>query len=70
MIIIVINLWAFEVQMDHLIQDRRPDQDLIYKKERTHHVADLAAPAGHRVKEKGNRKLDKYLHLAREPKRL
>ena len=55
--------------MDHLIQSRRPDLVFINKKKRTRHLADFAAKADHRVKEKENETLDKYSELARELKK-
>ena len=63
-------LWDFEIKTDHLIPARRPDLVLINKKERTCQLVDFAVPADHRVKLKENEKIDKYLDLARELKKL
>ena len=63
-------LWDFEIKTDHLIPARRPDLVLIDKKERTCQLVDFAVPADHRVKLKENEKMDKYLDLARELKKL
>ena len=57
-------LWNFEIQTDHLISARRPDQELINEK-RTCPV-DFAVPADHRVKRKESKKIDQYLDLTRE----
>ena len=62
-------LWDFKIQTDHLIPARRPDLVVINKKERTCHLIDFAVPADHRVKLKKIEKKDKYLDLAREPKK-
>ena len=43
---------------------------LINKKKRTCQLVDFAVPADHRVKRKENEKMDKYLDLARELKKL
>ena len=63
-------LWDFEIKTDNLIPARRPDLVLINKKERTCQLVDFAVPADHRVKLKENEKMDKYLDLARELKKL
>ena len=51
--------WDFEIQIDHLISARRPDQLTVNKKkkkekkkkrERTCRIVDFAVPADHRVK--------------------
>ena len=59
------HLWDFEIQTDHLISARRPDQ----KKKRACRIADFAVSADHKVKLKESEKKDKYLDLARELKR-
>ena len=63
-------IWDFEVQTDHLIPARRPDLVLIDKKRKTCHLVDFAVPADHRVKMKEREKIDKYLDLARELRKL
>ena len=65
-------IWDFEIKTDHPIPARRPDLVLINKKKkkekRTCQLVDF--PANHRVKMKENEKMDKYLDLARELKKL
>ena len=65
----MIILLDFEIQTDHLISVRRPDQVIIDKKKRTCRIVDYVIPADHRVKLKENKKKDKYLDLARELKK-
>ena len=60
-------LWDFDIQTDHLISARRPDQQ---KKKRICKIVDFAVPADHRIKLKECEKRDKYLDLAREWKKL
>ena len=56
--------------MDHLILARKPNLMLIKKeKKRTYHLIDIAVLEDLKVKVKGNKKIDKYLDLARELKR-
>ena len=54
--------------MDHLIPVRRPDLEVIKKKNPICHLMDLAVPVDHRVEIKESKKVDKYLDLARELK--
>ena len=53
--------WEFEIQTDQLISVRRPDQEIINKKQRTYRIV---VPADHRVKLKESEKKDKYIDLA------
>ena len=46
------------------------DIALINKRYRTQHLVNLAVPVDHRVKRKESKKIDKYLDLARELKKL
>ena len=63
-------LWDFNIQMDPLIPDRRPDLIIINnKKKRTCKIVDFAVPADYRIKLKECEKKDKYLDLARERKK-
>ena len=62
--------WDFEIQTNHLISPRRPDQIIIDKKKRTCRIVDFAAPADRRVRLKESEIKDKYLDLARELKKL
>ena len=56
---IIIVIWDFDIQTDHLISARR-----------TCKIVDFAVPADHRVKLKESEKKDKYLDLAWELKKL
>ena len=60
-------LLDFELQSDHFIPARRPDQAT---KKRTCQIVDFAIRADHREKIKENEKRGKYLYLARELKKL
>ena len=61
-------LWDFDIQTDHLISARQPDNHN-NKKKRTGKIGDFTVLADHRVKLKENEKKDKYLDLARELKK-
>ena len=65
-------LWDFKIQTDHLISARRPDLIIINKKRGGGNcrIVDFAVPVDHRVKLKECEKRDKYLHFARELKKL
>ena len=41
-----------EIKVDHLILTRRPDQVIVYKKERTCRIVNFAVPINQRVKMK------------------
>ena len=56
----------FEIQTDHPIPVRRLDIAL----QRTCHLVDFNVPANQRVKIKDSEKIDRYLDLAREMKKL
>ena len=58
-------LWDFEIQRANQIQSRRLILVLIIKKKRTCHLVSK----DHKVKEKGDKKLEKYLDLASELKK-
>ena len=60
----------FEIQTDHLFPTRRRNLLLIDKKKRTCHLVDIASTVDHRVKIKERVKVEKYLDLARELKKL
>ena len=66
-------LWDFDMQTDHLIPKKRPDDALIYKEKRTRNLADFTVPADykvdHKVKMKENKMVDKYLDLTRKLKK-
>ena len=61
-------LWDFSIQMDHLIPARRPHNN--QQKKRICKIVEFAVPADHRINLKESEKKDKYLHLARELKKL
>ena len=62
-------LWDFAIQMDHLIAVGRPEREVINEKKRTCHLVYFIILVDHRVKIKENKKIDKYLDLARELKK-
>ena len=64
-------LWDFNIETGQLIPARRPDLIIINnKKKRICKIFDFAVPADHRINLKESEKKDKYLHLARELKKL
>ena len=63
-------LLDFNIQTDHLIPDRKPDLIIINKKKRICKIVDFVVPADHRINLKESGKIDKYLALARELKKL
>ena len=70
-------LWDFEIQADHLISARQPDQVIESikqkkkrrKEKRTCRLVDFAVPGDQRVKMKESKKRDKSLDFARELKK-
>ena len=63
-------LWDFNIQTDHIIPARRPDQtrpdnNQQKKKKKICKIVDFAVPADHRINLKECEKKDKYLDLAR-----
>ncbi len=61
--------WNTEIQTSHTILTRRPDLVLI-KKKRTCHSEAFAVSTAHRVKMQESKNIEKYVHLARERKKL
>ena len=61
-------LWDFDMQTDHLISARRPDQGIVNKKKRTCRIVDFPVLTDHRVELKESEKRDKYEDLVRELK--
>ena len=59
-------LWDTNVQCDNLIEARRPDITVIYKKEGKVIIIDIAVPADVRVGGKEREKVEKYQDLKRE----
>ena len=63
-------LWDFDIQMDHLMSDRRPDLIIINKKKKKScKIMDFAVPADYGVKLKESEKKDRYLNRGRELKK-
>ena len=60
----IIILWDFVIQTDHLIPIRQPDLVIVNNKKRTCQIVNFAVSADHRVKLKESEKRDKYLDLA------
>ena len=58
------------MQIDHQISARRLNLVLFNKKKRNHHLEYFPVIVDHRVKIKENKKIGKYLNLARELKKL
>ena len=54
-------LWEFQIQTDHIIQNRRPDLMLINKQKRTYHQGEIAVSAELRRKLKERDMIDKYV---------
>ena len=63
-------LWDINDQCDNVIEVRRPDIIVIYKKERMGIIIDIAVPADAGVMEKEKEKVEKYQDLRREIARL
>ena len=68
------TLWDFEIQTDHLISTRQPDEVMIKKKkkkkrEKTCRIVDFAVPADYRIKLKEIRKRDMYQDQGRKLKK-
>ena len=63
-------LWDFTVQTDHFITARRPDIIFIDKKHHECQIFDFAIPYNPSVDDKEVEKIEKYLDLARELKKV
>ena len=63
-------LWDFNIQCDNIIQERRPDIVIVYKKEKMCSIIDIAVPGDCRVSEKEKEKILKYQDLKREIARI
>jgi len=63
-------LWVMNIQMDHVIEHRRPDIVVVDKDNKRALLIEIAVPADARVEEKEQEKVDRYQDLAREIKRL
>ena len=62
--------WYFTVQTDHFITARRPDMILIDEKHHQCQIIDFAIPYDTRVDDKEVEKIERYLDLARELKKV
>ena len=60
----------FEIQKNYPIQVKRQDLVLINMKKRTCDIVDFAEPTDHRLTWKENQKLNKFLDLVRELKKV
>ena len=60
--------WDFSIQIDHVIEARRPDLVVVDKKERSCKIIDFAIPGDSRIEEKEKGKIEKYQDLGRELK--
>ena len=63
-------LWDFTVKTDHFIIARRPDMVFIDKKYHEFQIIDFAIPYDTRVDTKEVEKIEKYLDLPRELKKV
>ena len=63
-------LWDINIKCDNVIEARRPDIIVIYKKERMGIIIDIAVPADASAMEKEKEKVEKYQDLRREIARL
>ena len=63
-------LWDFTLQTDHIITARRPDMIFINKKHHKCQIIDFAIPYEIRIDDKEVEKIEKYLDLARERKKV
>ena len=63
-------LWDINIQCDNLIEARRPDLIVIYKKEQKGIIIDIAVPDDVRVEEKEKEKVKKYQDLKKGIRRL
>ena len=61
--------WDFDIQTDHQISARRLDQVIVNKEQKTCQRVNFTVSADHRVRLKECIKRDKYLELARVPKK-
>ena len=59
-------LWDFSIQIDHIIEARRPDLVVVDKKDRSCKIIDFVVPGGSRIEEKEKCKTEKYKDLGRE----
>jgi len=63
-------LWVMSIQMDCMIEHRRPDIIIDDKDNKRALLIDMTVPADATVEEKEQEKMDRYQDLARELNRL
>ena len=56
----------FSIQIDHVIEARRPDLVVVDKKGKSCKIIDFAVPGDSRIEENEKDKSEKYQHLGRE----
>ena len=61
---------GFNIQADHVIQYRRPEIVVLYKNERKCHLVDIAVPGDKRISLKEQKKIDNYIELKQEVKKI
>ena len=59
-------MWDFSIQIDHVIEARRPELVVVDKKRRTCKIIDFAVPDDSRIEEEEKEKIEKYQDLRRE----
>ena len=59
-------MWDFSIQIDHVIEARKPDLVVVDKKRRTYKIIDFAVPGDSGIEEKEKEKIEKYQDLRRE----
>ena len=63
-------LWDFSGRTDHEIGARRPDLVIIDKRDKSCQIIDVAIPEDNGGREKEDEKVEKYLDLAREVRKM
>ena len=63
-------IWDINIQYGIVMEARRPELILVYKKAKSCIIIDVAVPGDCRIREKEIEKIAKYQHLKRELKRL
>ena len=63
-------LWGFNIQTDHAIQHRMPDITVLYKNERKCHFIDISVPGDKRTELKEQKKIDNYIELREDVKKI
>ena len=63
-------LWDFPIQTDRKLEHNRPDITIVFKKKRECQLIDIACPGDIRVETKESQKIETYVDLGIEIKRL